>query len=100
YKYAMDLDGHGWSGRFLGLLTSGSLVFKSIVFTEYLSQWLHHFKHYIPVRPDLSDLVSWLEWACAHDEEARQIQRAGKEFVDRMLTDAQNDYYFYLRLLE
>ncbi|KAJ7728950.1 glycosyl transferase family 90-domain-containing protein [Mycena maculata] len=100
YKYAMDLDGHGWSGRFLGLLTSGSLVFKSTVFTEYFSQWLRPFEHYIPVRPDLSDLVSRLEWARAHDEEARRIQRAGKEFVDRVMTDAQNDCYFFLMLLE
>lgn len=28
YKYAIDVDGNSFSGRFLGLLTSGSLVFK------------------------------------------------------------------------
>lgn len=28
YKYALDIDGTTFSGRFLGLLRSGSLVFK------------------------------------------------------------------------
>lgn len=28
YKYAIDVDGNSFSGRFLGLMTSGSLVFK------------------------------------------------------------------------
>lgn len=28
YKYVLDVDGNSFSGRFFGLLTSGSLVFK------------------------------------------------------------------------
>lgn len=28
YKYLLDIDGNAFSGRFLGLLRSGSLVFK------------------------------------------------------------------------
>jgi hypothetical protein len=117
YKYAMDLDGHGWSGRFLGLLRSGSLVFKvcvptatwtpalnectqSTIFTEFFSQWVRPFEHYIPVRPDLSDLVERIEWAREHDAEAKKIQQAGKEFAERVMTDAQNDCYFGLLLLE
>ncbi|KAJ7679112.1 glycosyl transferase family 90-domain-containing protein [Mycena polygramma] len=100
YKYAMDIDGHGWSGRFLGLLRSGALVFKSTIFTEYHSQWIRPFEHFIPVRPDLGDLMERLEWARTHDEEAQRIQRAGKEFADRVITDAQNDCYFSLLLLE
>ncbi|KAF7308339.1 CAP10 domain-containing protein [Mycena chlorophos] len=100
YKYAMDVDGHGWSGRFLGLLRSGSLVFKSTIFTEFFSQWIRPFEHYIPVRPDLADLVERLEWAHTHEEEAKKIQEAGKEFAERIITDAQNDCYFFLVLLE
>ncbi|KAJ6506354.1 glycosyl transferase family 90-domain-containing protein [Mycena vitilis] len=100
YKYVFDVDGNTFSGRFLGLLRSGSLVFKSTVFTEYFSAWLRPFEHYIPVLPDLSDLVERIEWARAHDAEARRIQQAGKEFAERVITDAQNDCYWYLVLLE
>ncbi|KAJ7128454.1 hypothetical protein C8R44DRAFT_873174 [Mycena epipterygia] len=36
----IDVDGMTFSGRFLGLLRSGSLVFKSTVFEEYFNDWL------------------------------------------------------------
>ncbi|KAJ7828388.1 glycosyl transferase family 90-domain-containing protein [Mycena olivaceomarginata] len=100
YKYVFDVDGNSFSGRYLGLLKSGSLVFKSTIFAEYFDEWLQPFVHYIPVLPDLSDLVERIEWARAHDAEARRIQQAGQEFVERVLTDAQNDCYFFLVLLE
>ncbi|KAF7369304.1 CAP10 domain-containing protein [Mycena venus] len=100
YKYALDLDGNSFSGRYLGLLRSGSLVFKSTVFDEYFNDWLRPFEHYIPVLPDLSDLVQKIEWAIANDAEAHAIQEAGKAVADRVLTDAQNDCYFSAVMLE
>ncbi|KAF7333024.1 CAP10 domain-containing protein [Mycena venus] len=100
YKYVFDVDGNSFSGRYLGLLKSGSLVFKSTIFAEYFDGWLEPFVHYIPVLPDLSDLVDRIEWARANDAEAQRIQRAGQEFVERIITDAQNDCYFFLVLLE
>ncbi|KAJ6568921.1 glycosyl transferase family 90-domain-containing protein [Mycena capillaripes] len=100
FKYLFDVDGNSFSGRYLGLLRSGSLVFKSTVFEEYFNDWLRPFEHYIPVLPDLSDLVEKLEWAIAHDEEAHAIQHAGQVFADRVLTDGQNDCYFSAVMLE
>ncbi|KAF7365301.1 CAP10 domain-containing protein [Mycena venus] len=61
YKYLLDVDGNTFSGRFLTLLKSGSLVFKSTVFEEYFNDWIRPYEHYIPVRPDLSDLVEKVE---------------------------------------
>ena len=72
----------------------------STVFTEYFSDWLRPFVHYIPVLPDLSDLLDKIEWAKKNDAEARAIQQAGKAFAERVLTDAQFDCYFSLVLLE
>ncbi|KAJ6573193.1 glycosyl transferase family 90-domain-containing protein [Mycena vulgaris] len=100
YKYLFDADGNSFSGRYLGLLRSGSLVFKTTVFAKYFNAWLRPFEHYIPVLPDLFDLVEKIEWAIAHDAEAHAIQKAGKAFADRVLTDAQNDCYFSAVLLE
>ncbi|KAJ6535750.1 glycosyl transferase family 90-domain-containing protein, partial [Mycena capillaripes] len=100
FKYLFDVDGNSFSGRYLGLLRSGSLVFKSTVFGEYFNDWLRPFEHYIPVLPDLSDLIEKLEWAIAHDEEAHAIQHAGQVFAERVLTDGQNDCYFSAVLLE
>jgi hypothetical protein len=61
------------------------------VFEEYFNDWLRPFEHYIPVLPDLSDLLEQLEWAMSHDDEARLIQERGREISQRLMTDAQND---------
>ncbi|KAJ7033581.1 glycosyl transferase family 90-domain-containing protein [Mycena alexandri] len=100
YKYVLDLDGTTFSGRFLGLLKSGSLVFKSTLFEEYFSDWLKPFEHYVPVLPDLSDLVQKSEWANKHPQEARMIQQKGLEFTRRVITDEQNDCYLFAVLIE
>ncbi|KAJ7147541.1 glycosyl transferase family 90-domain-containing protein [Mycena crocata] len=100
YKYLLDVDGNTFSGRYLGLLKSGSLVFKSTVFDEYFNDWLRPFFHYIPVLPDLSDLVDKIHWAMEHETEARLIQETGKLFAERIMTDSQNDCYFGAVLLE
>ncbi|KAF7330127.1 CAP10 domain-containing protein [Mycena sanguinolenta] len=100
FKYLVDVDGNSFSGRYLGLLRSGSLVFKSTIFTEYFNDWLRPFEHYIPILPDLSDLAEKIEWARAHDEEAHAIQQAGQVFAQRVLTDSQNDCYFSAVMLE
>ncbi|CAK5284288.1 unnamed protein product [Mycena citricolor] len=100
YKYLLDVDGNTFSGRFLGLLKSGSLVFKSTAFDEYFNHWLRPYEHYIPVRPDLSDLMEKVRWAMNNQNEARRIQESGKLFTETVISDAQNDCYFALVLLE
>ncbi|KAF8184983.1 glycosyl transferase family 90-domain-containing protein [Mycena galopus ATCC 62051] len=100
FKYLLDIDGNTFSGRYLGLLRSGSLVFKSTAFEEYFSDWMRPYEHYIPVRPDLSDLVEKVEWARQNDAEARIIQARGMQFAQRVMTDSQNDCYLSLVLLE
>ncbi|KAJ6553694.1 hypothetical protein DFH09DRAFT_1495217, partial [Mycena vulgaris] len=86
YGY-LDVDGTTFSRWFLGLLSSGSLVFKlpsffflygeqSTLFEEYFNDWLRPYEHYVPVLADLSDLVEKIEWANAHPEEARLIQQS------------------------
>ncbi|KAJ7699767.1 glycosyl transferase family 90-domain-containing protein [Mycena metata] len=98
YKYLLDVDGMTYSGRFLGILRSWGLVFKATVFEEYFNGWIRPYEHYVPVLPDLSDLLQKVEWARAHDAEARMIQ--GRAVAERVMTDAQNDCYFFALLLE
>ncbi|KAJ7461187.1 glycosyl transferase family 90-domain-containing protein [Mycena latifolia] len=100
FKYLLDVDGNTFSGRYLGLLRSGGLVFKSTAFAEFFTPWLVPYEHFIPVRPDLADLPAKIEWARANDAEAHRIQEAGRVFAERVLTDAQNDCYWFAVLLE
>ncbi|KAF7323672.1 CAP10 domain-containing protein [Mycena kentingensis (nom. inval.)] len=100
YKYLLDVDGNSFSGRYLGLLRSGGLVFKSTAFTEFFTPWLVPYEHFIPIRPDLSDLVEKVEWARKNDAEARRIQEAGRIFAEKILTDDQNDCYWFAVAME
>lgn len=40
YKYLIDLDGMGYSGRFMAFMASDSAVIKSTVYKEYFSDWV------------------------------------------------------------
>ncbi|KAJ7670393.1 glycosyl transferase family 90-domain-containing protein, partial [Mycena rosella] len=95
FKYALDVDGNTSSKDFLKLLRSGSLVFQSTAFIEFFSDWLVPYVHYIPVRPDLSDLVKRIEWAMQNDAETRSIQEAGQAMAQYLLTDWQINCYIY-----
>ncbi|KAJ7596038.1 glycosyl transferase family 90-domain-containing protein [Mycena floridula] len=100
YKYVFDVDGNTFSSRYLGLLRSGSLVFKATIFSEYFNDWLKPYESYIPVLPDLSDLVEKVQWAISNDAEAHRIQETGRLFAQELMNDNQNDCYFFLVLLE
>ncbi|KAJ7614515.1 hypothetical protein FB45DRAFT_874040 [Roridomyces roridus] len=85
FWYVLNVDGHTFSGRYLGLLKSGLLVFKTTGFTEYFSDWLRPYEHYIPVKVDLSDLVDRIRWAIDNDDEAERIQQAGQRFAEEVI---------------
>ena len=40
HKYILDLDGMGYSGKFLAFLGSDSAVIKSTVYMEFFSDWI------------------------------------------------------------
>lgn len=40
YKYVIDLDGNGYSGRFMAFLGSDSAVIKATIFREFFEDWL------------------------------------------------------------
>jgi hypothetical protein len=95
YKYQIDID--GTTATFTGLawkLLSGSLVFKQ---TSNNIMWFHHllepWKHYVPVKTDLSDLYEMLDWAKKNDSEAEAIASAGREFALQYLSPESIRHY-------
>jgi hypothetical protein len=40
YKYVVDLDGMGYSGRFMAFLASDSVPVKATVYEEYFRDWI------------------------------------------------------------
>jgi hypothetical protein len=76
YKAILDTDGNSWSSRFGQLLCTDSVILKvEPHFVDYFYRNLHPWKHYIPVRYDLSDLINKAEWALdpANQDKVLQI---------------------------
>ena len=55
---------------------------------EYYMRELKPMTHYVPVREDLADLISQLDWADEHPDEAAAIGRRGQAFAQERLTKA------------
>jgi hypothetical protein len=51
--------------------------------------------HYVPVNEDLSDLVEKLEWAKAHDQEAKEIAANAHQFACEHIAQEACDEYLY-----
>lgn len=49
FKMIIDVDGMGFSARFLALFNSGAAVIKSTIYREYASDWLEPWVHFIPL---------------------------------------------------
>ncbi|MBS0625061.1 MAG: hypothetical protein JSS32_03335 [Verrucomicrobia bacterium] len=97
YKYLVDVDGNSCSyERYFWLLASNSLVIKQI--TPQI-QWyygaLEPYKHFLPVKEDLSDLVEKIEWAKNHDKEARLMADEATRFTKENLTQEDTLVYLY-----
>ncbi|KAK6097444.1 hypothetical protein MT418_003062 [Batrachochytrium dendrobatidis] len=100
YKYALDVDGNTFSGRFFRLLESQTLVFKATIFDEFFQRWIVPWEHYIPIEMDFSDLDQKIEWAKNNDDRARRIAENGRRFAERILNKPQMECYTELLLLE
>lgn len=82
YKYQLSLDGTVAAYRFPYLLAGDALVFKQdSKYYEHFYHELEPWKHYIPIKSDLSDLVENLKWALENDEKAQEIGRAGTKYA-------------------
>lgn len=84
-KFAIDVDGNSnaWSNLFTRLLL-GNCVLK-VASPENYRQWyydeLKPWTHYVPVKPDLSDLTAQIDWCRANPEACERIAADGQAFA-------------------
>jgi Glycosyl transferase family 90 len=96
-KFAIDVDGftNTWSNFYVRLLL-GCCVIKvgsPLGYRQWYYDKIEPWVHFVPVRADLSDLIERIDWCRSHENECREIARAGQEFalqrtVKTELTDA------------
>lgn len=84
YKYQIDLGGNGgtsWEGTIEKLSMPGLLFHHETIAKDWFYDDLIPWKHYVPVRTDLSDLREKYEWAEANPDKAREIAQQATAFV-------------------
>lgn len=106
WKYLLDIDGNGHSGRFRAFLLSNSAVMKATIFKEWHDSRLVPWAHYIPISMDLNGLWATMAYFVgfgetgAHDAAGRRIAVEGKEWAEKVLRKSDMELYAYRLLLE
>ncbi|KAK4980897.1 hypothetical protein LTR66_010299 [Elasticomyces elasticus] len=109
YKYLLDLDGAGFSGRFLPFLQSHSLPIKAALFREWYDSCLTPWLHFVPLDSRGHGFWATLGYfvglkgndlAKAHETEAEAIAEKGREWAGKVLRKEDMEVYFFRLLLE
>lgn len=87
HKYFIDVEGIAWTDRLKVLLQLGRPIF--LVWRQYKEWYFKHLRaweHYIPVEPDLSDLIEKYKYMESHDELYNLIVKNTRQFSEQWLT--------------
>ncbi len=100
YKYLINMDGHTAPNRTTWILKSGCLMLLVESYYNdktWISNNLKPYKHYIPIKSDLSDLEEKIKWCKENDDECKKIVKQAKLFVDSYITkETITNYMSYL----
>jgi len=87
YRYMIDIEGFGYSGRLKLLLQAARVVLLvDRSYQEYFFQDIEPFRHYVPVSRNLSDLPERIEWLRSNPNREAEIVREAQEFARKRLT--------------
>ena len=114
YAYLLDLDGAGFSGRFLPFLHSHSLPFKAGLFREWWDDRVTAWQHFVPLDVRGQGLWATLAYFAglsatvggkevvleAHEMEAERIAERGRNWAGQVLRKEDMEIYFFRLLLE
>ncbi|KAM5429826.1 hypothetical protein McanMca71_004330 [Microsporum canis] len=82
-RYNLDVDGNGFSGRYLRGLLSNSAMMKQTIFKEWIDDWLTPWVHYIPVSMDLVEFPELVRFFTSEPEGqaiGKRIAMASKDW--------------------
>jgi len=87
YKYILYIDGYVSAYRLASELSMNSciLIVKS-PYKMWFSDLLVEYKHYVPIKPDLEDLIPQIEWCIKNDKKCEKIANNAKKFYEKYLT--------------
>ncbi|OJJ47861.1 hypothetical protein ASPZODRAFT_151296 [Penicilliopsis zonata CBS 506.65] len=115
HRYLFDMDGAGFSGRFLPFLQSNSLPFRTGVFRQWLDSRVTAWLHFVPIDLRFHGLWSTLAYFAGtnitkagkplvlmepHDLQGKWIADQGREWAEATLRKEDMEIYFFRLLLE
>ncbi|TLD07637.1 hypothetical protein PgNI_10748 [Pyricularia grisea] len=103
YRFALDVDGNSFSGRFYRLLASRGVPLKMTIFREWHDDRLRAWVHYVPVSvgmEELPELVRFLTSTATGQRVSRSIADAGREWYQRAVSPRHQGIYLYRLMLE
>jgi hypothetical protein len=83
-RYMLDVDGNGWTNRFMPSLGWGSLILKATYSEEFLQPIVRPYEHYVPVDTDYVNLTDQIQWAIDHDEEVQNIANRARALYEEV----------------
>ncbi len=87
YKYIVHVDGHVSAFRLSYEMGSGSVILLAdSKYRMWFRKYLVPYKHYVPVKADLSDLYEQIRWCKENDEECQKIVKNARDFYDTYLS--------------
>lgn len=82
FKYLLDVEGNGYSGRVkLLMFTRRPIFLQDRPYKEYFYSDLKPYVHYIPVKRDFSDLQDQLTWAEVNPEQCQLIANQALDYA-------------------
>lgn len=89
YKFLIHVDGHVSAFRLSLELSMGCciLIIKSSEdWKMWFSDMIEPYVHYVPVKSDLSDLITQIKWCLENDKKCKIIAQNALEFYNKYLT--------------
>ena len=103
YRYLIDIDGNGFSGRFYRLLESNATVLKQTIFQEWHDEQLIPWVHYVPVSmgmQELPEIMRYFTETAEGEAKAKEIAQQGSEWARRALRREDTGAIFARMVLE
>ncbi|KAK6508387.1 F-actin-capping protein subunit beta [Arthrobotrys conoides] len=101
YKFVMDMDGNGYSGRFYRLLQSNSVVFKQTLVEQWHDERVIPWVHYVPVTVGLDEIEDLVKFFLTEGtRQAEEIAAESTSWVQAALRPIDMTIYEYRLLLE
>ena len=86
YKYVINIEGHSIAYRLSLELSMGCVILLVDCHNKlWYSDLLQEYRHYVPVKNDLSDLIEKITWCRENDDKCQEIAKNAKRFYDEYL---------------